>query len=421
MTMTYTDDAQWTTGDIALLSTDGVRLRVPLKLQSASAKLRQAPPAALLRAPASAATLRQFLTLASSQSYTLGAWEDALPLVRFVVAFQAPALLEIILDAIRVSLVTNFTLGAFILAAAADSPALARDVIKAALDRRWGWVGGGVPGRAVLDPSGWPAYMHKTCPGVWAYALARAWKLTRVAEGQDEGELLGAAFERVLAQARAAPPAAASSDDETWTAGEWTLTSADGVRFHVPAYLLLYLSPVFRDMASIGSGPPSLEFTDSEIESAPVLRLLLHFVTTGSLSISAPAVEYNLEHVRALVLFLRKWQAGPALNHALLQVERAAERGQCCAMRAFMVAAAVEDADLLSALVAKHDAFFPASETEGVVGASVWDPAAWPLSMWTSCPPHYAAAVARAWGETRGSSARAREFPHAFRRGLEVG
>jgi hypothetical protein len=30
-------------------------------------------------------------------------------------------------------------------------------------------------------------------------------------------------------------------DDARWTAGEWTLRSADGVRFRVPAYLLLSL------------------------------------------------------------------------------------------------------------------------------------------------------------------------------------
>lgn len=176
-------------------------------------------------------------------------------------------------------------------------------------------------------------------------------------------------------------------------------------------------------MAAVGSGPPTLEFTDGEIESAAVLRLLLHFVTDGNLApgCSTPhAVAYTLEGVQALVLFLRKWQAGPALNHALLLVERAAGRGQCCALRAFMVAAAVEDAALLAALVAKHDAFFPASETDGAVGAAVWDPAAWPLTMWALCPPRYAAAAARAWGETRGSSARRREFPTAFRRWLEV-
>jgi hypothetical protein len=240
MTVTYKDDAQWTSGDIALLSTDGVRLRVPLKLQSTSATLRQAPPGALLRAPAPASTLRAFLALAQTRTYPLGAWEDALPLVRLLVAYDAPLLLEAVFAAVRASL-NNFSLGAFVLAAAADSPALARDVIKAGLDRRWGWAGGGAPGRPVLDPAGWPAYMHTACPGAWAYALARAWQLTREAESKDEGELLGATFERVLARARSPKPAVVGGDDARWTAGEWTLRSADGVRFRVPAYLLLSL------------------------------------------------------------------------------------------------------------------------------------------------------------------------------------
>ncbi|GMK58373.1 hypothetical protein CspeluHIS016_0504050 [Cutaneotrichosporon spelunceum] len=418
MTLTYTDDLEWRSGDIALLSTDGVRFRVPLKLH---ATLRQAPPESLLRAPANASTLRAFLSLASSKTYTLSAWEDALPLLRLLQAWNAPNLREIVFASVHAS---GFSLGAFVLAAVGDSPSLARGVIKAGADQHWGWTEGGTPNRPILDPATWPAYMHSLCPGPWAYALARAWQLTRDAESKDEAELLASAFERVLARARGPSSKVVGGDDPAWTDGEWSLLSADGVRFRVPAYLLLSLSPVFRDMASMGSGPPDLEFTDVEIESAAVLRLLLHFVSAGNLaqtpSTAPHAVEYALEDVLLLVLFLRKWQAGPTLNHALLLVERASGRGECCVLRAFMVAAAVKDAPLLAALVAKHDAFFPASETDGVVGRTVWDPAGWPLAMWNLCPPRYAVAAARAWGETCGSSARARDFPRAFHKWLEV-
>ncbi|BEJ09315.1 hypothetical protein CcaverHIS641_0602300 [Cutaneotrichosporon cavernicola] len=241
MTVSYTDDVQWQHGDIALLSADGVRLRVPLKLQSSSATLRQAPPQSLVRAPANASTLRAFLSLAATKTYTLSKWEDALPLLRLLKAWDAPPLRDVVFESVRAALDTQFSLGAFVLAAVGDSPALARDVIQSALDRRWGWSGAGTPNFPVLDPAGWPAYMHTVCPGTWAYALARAWQLTREAESNDEGELLGSIFERVLIRARNPPPKVVGGDDATWTEGEWCLLSADGVRFRVPAYRLLSL------------------------------------------------------------------------------------------------------------------------------------------------------------------------------------
>lgn len=214
---------------------------------------------------------------------------------------------------------------------------------------------------------------------------------------------------------------------------------------------------MFRDVADLPSSdldgvhacqpPPthSITFFDAEFETAATLRLLLHFIIEGDLcprarplsttsapstpALPHPPTTYTLTGVRELVLFLRKWQASSTLSHALLVLERAVASGSVCALRTFIIAAEVGHADLISTLVRKHDAFFTARDEEiedvaeqGLVGVSVWEPTAWPLSMWTKCPSGYAVALARAWGETRAGSSRVNAFPKAFERWLkEVG
>lgn len=361
--------------------------------------------------------------------------DSVLLLVRLLVEWQCEDVLESVNSAVLTSIIINeFSLFAFVLAAATERLGAVLtalrltqhsncpcDTPQAALGSQRNF-----PGISAFAPSGWPAYMWTQCPPLYAYALARSHyqlETKGIYGAQVQKEYMCLTLVEALTAARSCGDQASTStevvDDPQWTEGDWELISSNGVRFRVPSYYLLTVrrvflrlpprqpltdSSVFRDLRALPStgsrcgcdspGEQSITLVDPEFETAAVLRLLLHFITTGTLSPSPSSPSsspssgtYTLEGVRELVLFLRKWEAGPTLSHVLLLVERAVTSNTACTLRAFTVAAASDDSPLVSVLLGRYDAYFSQREEDveeaerGVVGESVWNPTAWPLSM----------------------------------------
>ncbi|KAL1411761.1 hypothetical protein Q8F55_002728 [Vanrija albida] len=107
------------------------------------------------------------------------------------------------------------------------------------------------------------------------------------------------------------------TDDTEWTSSDFTLISADNVRFRVPSFFILAAMPVFRDAgggASV-SNDKIVYFTDSSFETASTLRTFCQLITTARLP-SWEEGEYAelSQHITDVVTFLRKYECDAMLE-----------------------------------------------------------------------------------------------------------
>ncbi|KAL1411772.1 hypothetical protein Q8F55_002739 [Vanrija albida] len=204
------------------------------------------------------------------------------------------------------------------------------------------------------------------------------------------------------------PTPAPLVDDPAWTSGEFTLVSADGVRFRVPSYVLLNASPVFRDMATLPSDAPELELTDAELETADVLRIFLSLAAHGTLGRDPRDAGYfhTLFLLKDTVALCEKYLADGVLRVLKLQIYKLhGEHRGLYALYAFVLGAVSDDvgltlmafSDMRSTWVDDEPTGMRAALRHGFPGGSTLDPGTWPHKLSEVIPHSYAWALSRAW------------------------
>lgn len=161
---------------------------------------------------------------------------------------------------------------------------------------------------------------------------------------------------------------------------------------------------MFRDAHDLGLSDLVVVFSDDEIECAAVIRLFLQLVTCGTLTF-----EKELPHIKALCLFLNKWDCAAARANLLSLLKTAVHSGRSISpSQAFIVAANADSLETCSLILTLKNS----SKCRGkdgskstslpTVGKCVWDPAHWGLAFWNDVPKKYLFALARAYGEVDG-------------------
>ncbi|BEI98086.1 hypothetical protein CcaverHIS631_0303850 [Cutaneotrichosporon cavernicola] len=223
-------------------------------------------------------------------------------------------------------------------------------------------------------------------------------------------------------------------DDKYWVEGDFEIVSADAVRFCVPSYYLLAASAVFREAGVLdvdpgrddiemlsgmddidGVDPPPLPGVvharylrlSEPTETAAVLRLFLAFASTGHLTIPDDGTTLDsLEHIRALILFLTKYECEGTLSLVLTVLREAVRMPSSVSpLSAFVAGASAGDAFTCSVALDVTDwtwRMMDRHDLPAAPDANVFDPHHMPVAVWQLIPPMYTWALTTAWsGDTR--------------------
>ncbi|WOO80389.1 uncharacterized protein LOC62_03G003906 [Vanrija pseudolonga] len=210
------------------------------------------------------------------------------------------------------------------------------------------------------------------------------------------------------------PTPAPIIDDANWTTGEFTLISADGVRFKIPSYVLLNASSVFRDIASLpcdnasAAPAPEIELTDATIETADVLRIFLSLAAHGTLGLEPREVGYfaTLFLLKDTIGLCTKYLADGVLHVLKLQIYKLhSEHRGLYALYAFVLGAVSDDvqltmmafSDMRSTWVDDEPTGPRAALRHGFPGGCTLCPQTWPLKLAEAIPLQYSWALNRAW------------------------
>lgn len=142
-------------------------------------------------------------------------------------------------------------------------------------------------------------------------------------------------------------------------------------------------------------------------ETASVLRLFLTFSSTGHLPIPDDGTTLDsLETLRALVLFLRKYECDPTLALALTVLREAVRQPSSVSpLAAFVAGASASDAFTCSVALDVTDwtwRMMDRRDLPSAPDANVFDPHHMPVAVWQLIPPMYTWALTTAWtGEGR--------------------
>ncbi|KAL1411762.1 hypothetical protein Q8F55_002729 [Vanrija albida] len=214
------------------------------------------------------------------------------------------------------------------------------------------------------------------------------------------------------------------SDDPKWTSGDFTLVSADGVRFRVQSCFILAASAVFRNAGDLSGGSEKVvRFSDSRCETASTLRDFLALATTAQLEPQWPT--YGLvelcEHISAVVDFMRKYECDGVLRSLLLafHYDLLLDGGRDYALEALVLGAVADDVDYCKKAIrasrwkegsavndAKTDPL-----TESRRGCFPLVPSNMPLQVYELLPTGYAWALSRSWAVARENTL---AWPHHF-------
>jgi hypothetical protein len=142
-------------------------------------------------------------------------------------------------------------------------------------------------------------------------------------------------------------------------------------------------------------------------ETAPVLRLFLAFASTGHLSIPDDGTTLEaLELLRALVLFLRKYECDGTLALALTVLREAVRMPSSVSpLAAFVAGASAGDAFTCSVALDVTDwtwRMMDRHELPAAPDANVFDPHHMPVAVWQLIPPMYTWALTTAWSGDAG-------------------
>ncbi|KLT45995.1 hypothetical protein CC85DRAFT_90709 [Cutaneotrichosporon oleaginosum] len=148
-------------------------------------------------------------------------------------------------------------------------------------------------------------------------------------------------------------------------------------------------------------------------ETAPVFRLFLNFVSSGHLTIPDDGTTLDsLELLRALVLFLRKYECEGTLALVLTVLREAVRMPSSVSpLAAFVAGASAGDAFTCSVALDVTDwtwRMMDRHDLPAAPDANVFDPHHMPVSVWQLIPPMYTWALTTAWSGD-GSSVRRRE------------
>lgn len=137
-------------------------------------------------------------------------------------------------------------------------------------------------------------------------------------------------------------------------------------------------------------------------ETAAVLRLFLTFVSTGHLPIPDDGTTLDaLETLRALVLFLRKYECEPTLSLFLTVLREAVRQPSSVSpLAAFVAGASAGDAFTCSVALDVTDwtwRMMDRHDLPAAPDANVFDPHHMPVAVWQLIPPMYTWALTTAW------------------------
>ncbi|GMK59878.1 hypothetical protein CspeluHIS016_0900950 [Cutaneotrichosporon spelunceum] len=216
-----------------------------------------------------------------------------------------------------------------------------------------------------------------------------------------------------------------STEDDTWTTGDFTLVSSDLVIFKIESYHILSASPVFGAASTARPGEQHIEFADPKLETAFVLRLFLSLATTATLGHSftpSAALEHQDSNLTLLPLiaFLQKYDAMRVLRAALSCIDRLVSTGKMTAYAGLILGAAANDVPTCVAALSTKDTRFPHPGPDDAVhcagpNRSTVNPRGFPYDVWRTLSPQYTWALTRGWipGQTDG-------FPTRFDRLIKL-
>ncbi|GMK56625.1 hypothetical protein CspeluHIS016_0304650 [Cutaneotrichosporon spelunceum] len=291
-------------------------------------------------------------------------------------------------------------------------------------------------GYHVREPSGRSQYDHSRRPSQ-AVPLARRNSRYGYNFGRRESVV--------------APPPVV--DDKYWVEGDFEIISADSVRFRVPSYYLFAASAVFRGAGALDPGPGRQEIEmlsgmddiddvdpqplpgvvharylrlSEPTETAAVLRLFLAFVSAGHLTIPDDGTTLDsLELLRALILFLTKYECEGTLSLALTVLREAVRMPSSVSpLAAFVAGASAGDAFTCSVALDVTDwtwRMMDRHELPAAPDANVFDPHNMPVAVWQLIPPMYTWALTTAWSGDSRNARREDEYDDAAARRSTVG
>lgn len=207
-------------------------------------------------------------------------------------------------------------------------------------------------------------------------------------------------------------------DSAKWTEGDFSLVSADGVRFRVPSRALFVARYVARHSTLTGSevlatagqsvGWDLLEwdFADPQLESAAVLDRFLELVVNGNLirlSHHDPVDMGPCHRYLHLLNFLKKYKCTLALRLFELCAHEYLVQGGMPSRTVFVLGAALDNPGLCAAALQR----FCTDDIEKRLHSKVHelcgaDPGLVSDELWEHLPPHYARAWVVAWAEGKG-------------------
>ncbi|WOO80593.1 uncharacterized protein LOC62_03G004119 [Vanrija pseudolonga] len=215
-------------------------------------------------------------------------------------------------------------------------------------------------------------------------------------------------------------PDGAIVDDRTWTNGDFTLISSDNVRFRVDGVHLFSPSAVFRAAADLNPRDRTARFTDTEYETASVVKNFLDFVVKFRTS------QFKEQHRRMyisregvspfvqLARFLHKYDSRVELRRLLYVFGKEVGHSyDLYARDSFIIAALAGDVNACSDAIEATSGASDKGTSDSFMDLHALVPANIPPVVKEMIPAHYWVALCKGW-ERSGKHRNRSEWAHHF-------